>query len=160
VTDLLELAAALPELRLGAGSIVVNEGAEGGTIWVLVDGLLHVRKGSVVVATISEPGSLVGEMSTLTGTSSTATVVAATDAVLRVAADGEEFLTSDVRVMRLVAAALAQRLAFVTTYLADLRHQYGDAPGLAMVDDVLVELASRQGPPARPGSLRDPHPEY
>jgi CRP/FNR family cyclic AMP-dependent transcriptional regulator len=160
VTDLLELAATLPELHVGAGSVVVEEGVAAGTIWVLVAGSLHVLKGSVVVATISEPGSLVGEMSTLTRTPSTATVVAATDAVVRVAADGEAFLTSDVRVMRLVAAALAQRLAFVTTYLADLRHQYGDAPGLAMVDDVLAELASRQGPAARPGSQRDPNPEY
>jgi CRP-like cAMP-binding protein len=160
VTDLLELAATLPEVRLAPGEVLVDEGASGGAIWVLVVGVLEVRKGPVVVATIVEPGALVGEMSTLTGTASTATVVAAAESVLRVATDGDAFLTSDVRVMRLVAAALAQRLAFVTTYLADLRHQYGDAPGLAMVDDVLAELANRQGPAARPGSLRDPDPEY
>ena len=59
-----------------------------------------------------------------------------------------------------MATGLAERLAFVTTYLADLRHQYGDAPGLAMVSGVLQELAQRQGPPARPGSLRDPDPDY
>jgi CRP/FNR family transcriptional regulator, cyclic AMP receptor protein len=160
VTDLLELAANLPEVRLAAGDVLVDEGDTGGTIWVLTQGVLEVRKGAVVVATIAEPGALVGEMSTLNGTSSTATVVAATDCVLRVADDGDAFLTGDVRVMRLVASALATRLAFVTTYLADLRHQYGDAPGLAMVDDVLAELANRQGPAARPGSLRDPDPEY
>jgi CRP-like cAMP-binding protein len=160
VTDLLELAATLPELRLAAGDVLIDEGVAGGAIWVLVAGSLEVRKGSVVVATIGAPGALVGEMSALIGTPSTATVSAAEDSVLRVAADGEAFLTSDVRVMRLVAAALAQRLAFVTDYLADLRHQYGEAPGLAMVDDVLAELANRQGPIARPGSLRDPDPEY
>jgi CRP/FNR family cyclic AMP-dependent transcriptional regulator len=59
-----------------------------------------------------------------------------------------------------VAEGLAERLAFVTTYLADLKHQYGDAPGLAMVGQVLSELAQRQGPTARPGSLRDPDPDY
>lgn len=160
MTDLLDLAATLPEVRLAIGDVLVDEGAPGGTIWLLVEGSLEVRKGPVVVATIAEPGALVGEMSTLTGTASTATVVAAADSVLRVAADGDAFLGGDVRVMRLVAAGLAQRLAFVTTYLADLRHQYGDAPGLAMVDDVLAELANRQGPVARPGSLRDPDPEY
>jgi CRP-like cAMP-binding protein len=160
VTDLLELAAALPEVRLAAGDVLVDEGVAGGTIWVLVEGVLEVRKGPVVVATIAEPGALVGEMSTLNGTASTATVVASTGCVLRVAEDGDSFLDGDVRVMRLVARALATRLAFVTTYLADLRHQYGDAPGLAMVDDVLAELANRQGPAARPGSMRDPDPEY
>ena len=55
---------------------------------------------------------------------------------------------------------LAERLNFVTTYLADLKHQYGDAPGLAMVSDVLVELTQRRAPPARPGSARDPDPDY
>jgi CRP/FNR family cyclic AMP-dependent transcriptional regulator len=148
VTDLLELAATLPEVRLARGDVLVDEGVAGGAIWVLTTGVLEVRKGPVVVATISEPGALVGEMSVLNGTPSTATVVAAADSVLRVADDGDAFLTGDVRVMRLVASALAQR------------HQYGDTPGLAMVDEVLAELASRQAPTARPGSRRDPDPEY
>ena len=60
----------------------------------------------------------------------------------------------------LVADGLAERLNFVTTYLADLKLQYGDAPGLSMVSDVLQRLAHRQGPAARPGSARDPDPEY
>ena len=69
-------------------------------------------------------------------------------------------LASDPRITRLVAVGLAERLNFVTTYLADLKHQYGDAPGLTMVSDVLNQLAQRQAPPARPGSARDPHPAY
>lgn len=32
--------------------------------------------------------------------------------------------------------------------------------GLAMVSEVLDQLAHRQGPPASPGSARDPNPEY
>jgi hypothetical protein len=60
----------------------------------------------------------------------------------------------------LVAIGLAERLNFVTTYLADLKHQYGDAPGLSMVADVLHQLAQRHGPVARPGSARDPDAEY
>jgi len=59
-----------------------------------------------------------------------------------------------------VAVELAERLNFVTTYLADLKHQYGDAPGLAMVSDVLAHLGQRKQPVARPGSARDPDPEY
>ena len=60
----------------------------------------------------------------------------------------------------LVAQGLAERLNFVTTYLADLKHQYGNAPGLSMVSDVLHRLGHRQGPVARPGSARDPDAEY
>jgi hypothetical protein len=59
-----------------------------------------------------------------------------------------------------VAIGLAERLNFVTTYLADLKQQYGDAPGLSMVNDVLARLAQGQTPSARPGSARDPNPEY
>ena len=48
----------------------------------------------------------------------------------------------------------------MTSYLADLKNQYGDAPGLTMVSEVLSLLAQRQVPAARPGSARDPDPEY
>ena len=60
-----------------------------------------------------------------------------------------------------MAVGLAERLNFVTTYLAaDLKSQYGDAPGLTMVSAVLRELSERQDERARPGSARDPRPDY
>ena len=158
MTDLLTLAAHLPEVHLEAGDTLVAEGGSGGSVWVLVGGSLEVRKADVVVNTITHPGALVGEMSTLTGSPHTATVVATAPTPLRHADDGAAFLESDPEVLRLVATGLAERLDFVTTYLADLKHQYGDAPGLAMVCDVLQQLAQRQAPPARPGSARDPDP--
>jgi CRP-like cAMP-binding protein len=160
VTDLLSLSAHLPEVALDAGDTLVAEGGTGSSMWVLLHGALEVRKGDVVVNTITMPGALVGEMSSLLATPHSATVVASEPTVLRFAADGPAFLESDPVVVRLVAQGLAERLAFVTTYLADLRHQYGDAPGLAMVGQVLAELSQRQAPAARPGSRRDPDPEY
>lgn len=160
MTDLLALAAHLPEITVADGDTLVEEGGTGSGLWVLVAGALEVRKGDVAVNTITVPGALVGEMSALLGTRHSATVVATEPTVLRYAADGPAFLESDPAVLRMVAQGLAERLAYVTTYLADLRHQYGDAPGLAMVGQVLSELAQRQGAPARPGSMRDPDPEY
>jgi hypothetical protein len=88
------------------------------------------------------------------------TVEADEPSVMRYAADGRALLSSDPAITTLVAAGLAERLNFVTTYLADLKHQYGDAPGLSMIPDVLRQLAQRQAPAARPGSARDPDPEY
>ena len=55
---------------------------------------------------------------------------------------------------------LDERLRFVTTYLSDLRHQYGDALGLTMVSEVLSKLEQASGPVAKPGSARDPDPIY
>ncbi len=49
----------------------------------------------------------------------------------------------------------------MTTYLADLRHQYADHEGgLGMVDAVLGSLMHRSETQSELGSDRDPHPEY
>ena len=157
---MLALSAHLPEVTLAPGEALVREGESAGAIWVLVSGALRVLKGGVDVNLVTQPGALVGEVSALLGGAYGATVVAAEPSVLRHAADGAALLASDPGITRLVAVGLAERLNFVTTYLADLKHQYGDAPGLGMVSDVLKELSHRQGAPARPGSAREPDPEY
>ena len=150
----------LPEVDVARGDPVIVEGGSGGEIFVLVSGSLTVRKGDQPVNTITRPGAVVGEISVLLGTRHGATVEAAEPSVLRVARDGQAFLGEDPALLRSVAVGLAERLNFVTTYLADLKDQYGDAPGLSMVSDVLGRLADHQRPAARPGSARDPDPEY
>jgi CRP/FNR family cyclic AMP-dependent transcriptional regulator len=119
-----------------------------------------VRKGDVPINVVTEPGALVGEISVLLGRPYGATVEATAPSVLRHAADGRALLASHPDIAWAVARGLAERLNFVTTYLTDLTHQYGDAPGLAMVPEVLRELAQRQVAPARSGSAREPNPEY
>ena len=158
--DMLALSASLPEVTFAPGDVVVREGGSAGSLWVLVSGALQVRKGTVVVNTVTRPGALIGEIAVLLETVNSATVEATEASVLRHAADGRALLASDPTITRLVAVGLAERLNFVTTYLADLKHQYGDAPGLTMVSDVLAQLAQRQVAVARPGSARDPEPEY
>ena len=160
VKDMLTLSSHLPEIAFAPGEVVVREGGAAGPIWVLMSGTLQVRKGKVLVNKVSEPGALVGEISLLLDSTFSATVEAAEPSVMRYAADGRAFLASDLDIITLVAIGLAERLNFVTTYLADLKHQYGDAPGLSMIPEVLRQLAQRQAPVARPGSTRDPDPEY
>jgi CRP/FNR family transcriptional regulator, cyclic AMP receptor protein len=159
VSDMLALSTHLPEVVLDSGQVVVHEGSSGGAIWVLVSGALQVRKGDMRVNTVTRPGALVGEISVLLGTEYGATVETTEPSRLRYAADGRALL-GDPAVTGLVAVGLAERLNFVTSYLADLKYQYGDAPGLSMVSDVLTRLAQRQQPVARPGSARDPDPDY
>lgn len=158
--DMLALSAHLPEVELATGDVVVQEGGSAGGLWVLVSGALSVSRGDVLVNTITRPGALIGEISVLLGTVHSATVQASEPSVLRCAADGLALLASDPAIIKHVAVGLAERLHFVTTYLADLKHQYGDAPGLSMVSDVLSQLAQRQAPAARSGSVRDPNPGY
>jgi hypothetical protein len=99
-------------------------------------------------------------MSVLLGTDHGATVVATEPSTLRYADDGHRFLFGDPEITKLIAVGLAERLNFVSTYLADLKDQYGDASGLSMVSEVLTHLAERQVVVARPGSARDPDPDY
>ena len=158
--DMLALTAHLPEVEVAPGAPVITEGDSGGALFVLVSGSLTVRKGDQVVNTITRAGAVVGDISVLLGTRHGATVEAAEPTVVRVAHDGRAFLGEDPELLRTVAVGLAERLNFVTSYLADLKDQYGDAPGLSMVPDVLGRLASHQRPTAQPGSARDPDPEY
>jgi CRP-like cAMP-binding protein len=159
VHDLLALTGDLPERSFVPGEVVVAEGAPGGEVWILVSGSLRVRKGDQVVNTLHRPGVTVGEISVLLGRPNGATVEAVEPSVLRHATDGEAFL-ADAAVVRCVAEGLAARLNLVSSYLADLRHQYGEAPGLSMVGAVLGQLSNLGDAPARPGSVRDPEPEY
>lgn len=158
--DMLTHCAHLPLVEFAPGDTVVREGGAAGAIWILVSGVLQVRKGRVLVNTVSRPGAMVGEMSLLLHGPHSATVEATSHCVMRYAADGDALLSSDPAIAKHVAVGLAERLHFVTTYLADLKHQYGDAPGISMVSHVLAQLAQRQGAPARPGSARDPDPDY
>jgi len=158
--DMLALSAALPEIAFAPGEVVLHEGGSAGALWILVSGALKVTKGGIVVNSITRPGALVGEIAVLLDTVNSATVEATEPSVLRHAADGNALLAGDPTITKLVAIGLAERLNFVTTYLVDLKQQYGDAPGLSMVSEVLARLAERQVAAARPGSARDPEPEY
>lgn len=160
MSEMLALSVHLPERVFDVGEVVVREGDAGGAIWVLVSGALLVRKAGVAVNTIAKAGAIVGEVSALLGSVYGATVEATERSVLRHAADAQRLLESHPAITRLVAIGLAERLNFVTTYLADLKMQYGDAPGLLMVPAVLNALSERQVERARPGSARDPNPEY
>lgn len=158
--DMLSLTRDLPEVAFAAGERVLSEGQAAGGIWILVAGELSVHKGGIVVNVINQPGAVVGEISVLLDSRYGATVEATQPTVMRHAQDGRALLANSPAITTLVAMGLAERLNFVTTYLVDLRHQYGDAPGLAMIPDVLRELTQRQRPAARSGSARDPDPEY
>jgi CRP-like cAMP-binding protein len=150
----------LPEVEFGPGDTITVEGGESGEIWILVSGTLTVTKSGELVNSITRPGAIVGEISILLESRHGATVTSTGTSRLRLASDGRSFLDGEPELMRMVATSLAERLNFVSTYLADLKHQYGDAPGLLMVSDVLGRLATHQDAPARSGSARDPNPEF
>lgn len=158
MVDLLQLSAHLPEVDIDSDHEILREGERSGAIWILVSGELRVRRGTTVVDWIDRPGAVIGEMAVLLGTAATASVEASEPSRLRHAANGEEFL-ADPAVTRLVAVGLAERLNLVTTYLADLQDQYGDAPEMDMVREILARLMDRQIGVFPPGSVKDRDPD-
>ena len=59
----------------------------------------------------------------------------------------------------LVAVGLAERLNLVTTYLADLQDQYGDAPEMDMVREMLRRLTDRQTRAFIQDAIRESEPD-
>lgn len=160
MADLLTLSAHLPVVGLEQGAYLVRDGERTGSIWILEEGSLEILKAGVLINTISRAGTAFGEIAAVLGSNHSASVRAAAPCRLRYAQDGRGFLLGNPDVLLLVTAGLAERLDLVTGYLADLRNQYADAPGVTMVAEVLGSLVGSQAGTVRSGSLRDPDPEY
>lgn len=144
---------------LPAGTVLIPEGASTGRLFVLAEGTVEVARASTLLAIVSEPGSMFGDMSALLRGPHTATVKAVTDVTVYQFDDAETFLRSDPQIAFLLARMLAQRLNAATTYLVDLKRQYSSADNhLGMVSDVLATLIYQKEADFEPGSDRQPDP--
>lgn len=142
--SLLEHCRGLPEIELAPGQYLIEEGQQTGRLYVLADGVADVLKGNVPIATVDEQGAFFGEMSALLGTPHSATVRAAEPCRFYVVEDAQAFFASP-EIMLAVSRLLAKRLQMVTTYLADLQHQFAERDDhLGMVDEVLDSLLNHQ----------------
>ena len=157
--DILEYCVGGLRRSVSAGSEVLHEGGRTGHLFVLIEGRLEVVKGDTVVATITEPGAVLGEMSVLLDTPHTATVRAAQDSTIYEIDDAASFLRKQPAVAILIARMLAQRLNVANSYLADLKHQYaGHGNHLAMVGDLLQSMINLPPTEVSPGSDRQSDP--
>jgi CRP/FNR family transcriptional regulator, cyclic AMP receptor protein len=157
--EILQYCAGERQKAVSAGDLVIREGETTGRLFVLVSGRLEIVKGNTVVATIVEPGAIVGEMSMLLDKPHTATVRAALNSVIHEIGDAAAFLRAQPAVALLVARLLAQRLNVATTYLADIKRQYADQGNhLAMVGEVLESMINLPASTVSPGSDRQPDP--
>jgi CRP/FNR family transcriptional regulator, cyclic AMP receptor protein len=151
--DILEYCIGGRRRDVSSGTEVLHEGGRTGHLYVLIEGRLEVIKGDSVVATIAEPGAVLGEMSVLLDKPHTATVRAAANSIVYEIDDAASFLRQQPAVALLIARMLAQRLNIANTYLADLMHQYaGHGNHLAMVGDILQSMINLPPTQVSPGS--------
>jgi CRP-like cAMP-binding protein len=144
---------------VSAGALIIHEGDTTGHLYVLIEGRLEVLKGDTVVASIAEPGAVLGEMSVLLDQPHTATVRAASDSTIYEFSDAAAVLRETPEVALLIARMLAQRLNVANTYLADIKRQYaGHGNHLAMVGDILQSMINLPPTQVSPGSDRQSDP--
>ena len=159
--ELLALAADRPQRVIDPGEVLLRDGEPVPALYVLIEGALQIAKGGVAIATVSDPGACVGEMSLLLGAPATADVVASEPSTVAVIDNAAAVLASDPRLSLALAKLLASRVHAMNTYLADLKQQYADHEGgLGMVDTVLSSLMRTSGSRSELRSERDPDPEY
>jgi CRP-like cAMP-binding protein len=135
----------MTEAFLRTGEVVVSEGEEGSSVFILAEGALDVavrdRKGHQIVIDRMVPGDIFGEMSLLTGQPRSATVLAATDAVIY------EIRKSDIEpILRRrpeIATSLALLMANRQRQNAERRHALDEAALVAVApttDDLLTRI--------------------
>ena len=159
--ELLALVTDAPRRRFDADDVVLRDGQDVDALLVLLEGALRIDKAGTTVAAVTQRGACVGEMSLLLGVPATADVVATTPSVVGVVEDARALLDTEPALALALARLLAARVQVMTSYLVDLRRQYGDhTGGLGMIDVVLDSLARDPGARRELGSVRDPEPEY
>ncbi len=147
MASLLTLTFTQPTRSLAAGEVLVAEGDVGGDLYVLESGRLVVERGGVAIASIDEPGALIGEMSVLLGKPNSATVRADKSATVRVVTDAIAFLERQPLVALRVATLLSERLDATSAVVVDLRQQAqaGKAAEQGMFERLMKALTAQPG---------------
>ena len=102
------------ERSVEAGEVIIVDGEPVGALYVLLEGALRIEKGGMPIATVTEPGTCVGEMSLLLGIAATADVVASEPSVLAVIEDAAAMLEGEAGLPLALARLLATRLHVMT----------------------------------------------
>ena len=124
-----------------SGAVLIKQGGYERRLFVLVEGQVEVLREDTQVSYVDEPGSLFGEMSVLLDMPYSATVKALSAVKAYVIEDAIGFLGSQSEIALELAALLARRLYYTTSYLVDLQQQAaGRREDLDVVDKILAQL--------------------
>ena len=103
------------------GETVLAAGTKTGRLLILKKGAVTIRKNGTVIAEVTEPGAVFGELSALLNLPHTADVRTLESSEFRVAP--AELLEEDPAALLYVAAILAQRLNLANEALIDVKNE-------------------------------------
>ena len=139
--DILEYCKGRKVETFKSGASLIKQGGDEKKLFVLVEGQVEVLRADTQVSYVDEPGSLFGEMSVLLDMPYSANVKALSTVKAYVIENPIEFLGSKPEIALELAALLARRLYYTTSYLVDLQQQAaGRREDLDMVDKILAQL--------------------
>ena len=138
--SLLTLAASHPSRAYAAGETIIGQGYQGGDLFILESGQLVVERDGVRIATVSTPGSPIGEMSVVLGTANSATVQAAKPTTMRVIRDARQYLKTDPELTFRIAWLMANRLDATSAYLVQLTKDHAGKPEGGLLGRILSSL--------------------
>jgi CRP-like cAMP-binding protein len=142
MASLLALTASRPTRTLADGEVLLVQGEGGGDLFILLSGKLVVERDGVNIASIAQPGTLVGELSVLLGIRNSATVRAEREAKVRVIRDANALLDSEPGLARRVAALVAGRLDATSALLVELARQNKGKSEQGILSRILSTLHS------------------
>src|SRR5690242_3520621 len=122
--SLLALMSSQPLRTLAAGEQLIAEGGAPGDLYVLETGQLLVTRQGVEIATVTQPGAVVGEMSLLLDRPHSASVHAQTPTGVRVLADAASVLDTNPVLTKGLAALLAARLDATSALIVTLSQEH------------------------------------
>lgn len=124
------------------GALLIEEGGQQGSLFILDSGTVEVLRGGMVVATIDEAGSVIGEMSVLLDRPHSASVRAQTTVIAHVVENAAVALHKHPELTYKVAQILARRLAATTTFLVNSRARLAGTGDLEFLEQVYELLDS------------------
>lgn len=105
--------------------VIIEEGKKSQRLFILVRGKIEIVKDGATIAILTDPGSLLGEMSLLNDTPHSATCKSCGDSELYSIVDGKSFLYQNPQIFWLVSKDLANKLQLTTQCLASFSRNLG-----------------------------------
>src|SRR5687768_16219682 len=112
-----------PAKIFSPGDVLITEGGKPGALFILESGEVEVLRHGMVVASIAEPGAIIGEMSVLLEAPHSASVRAKTTVMAHVVENASQALKNRPELTYKVAQILARRLGATTSFLVDSREK-------------------------------------
>lgn len=143
MTTLAALTVALPVETLPAGSVLTAEGSHSGRLYVLEAGRLAVARDGVPLASIAEPGAIIGEMAVLLGIAHSATVTAETEVRVRIMDEALDVLSQNPDFALHIATLACARLNATSALLVELRRAAaGRQQEQALMSRILMSMVA------------------